>query len=1005
MTLEKGIDSNTTSVCKDITDLIEIDPLCKKKFKNPKIGYLNINTLQNKIVDLRSIAQDIDFTFLAIAETKLNNSYPSAQFIIDGYYNPNEFRRDRPYNNGGGLIIFIKKGIPCKRLRKFEHEDIEAIIVEMHIGSRKWCIISIYRSEDVTPVVFLEKLSQSLDQILDSYENIVIIGDININSLDKTSAKFRHLSDFCDSYDMKNLIKEPTCFQSETPTSIDIILTNKPGCFMHTKSVVNGLSDYHSLVMTMSKAQISKLDPIHIKYRNFKDFDEEAFKLELDHGLKQINFDQDSNDFGKFLAVFERITEKHAPMKTKVLRGNDAAFMSNALRREIKHRSHLRNKARKENTAASRRAYCSQRNKCTKLRREHINSHLKNGLSKGRNSKSYWKTINPFLTNKGTHGNEDYILEENNILVKDANRIGEIFIDYYTNIVEQATGVPPVNIPHPENGDLIDTILSHYENHASIIAIKNMNLNDTFSLPLADEKDIEEIMKRLDTSKATGIDTIPARLVKISANVTHKPLTKILNKSILLDHFPNQMQVGKITPIYKSGKENSRLNKKDYRPVSVLPAFSKVFERYILNQMLEHVNAILSDKISAYRKGYSSQHVLLKLTEEWRKHLDNNQTVGAVLMDLSKAFDCIPHELLIAKLSAYGFDTKTLKFLLSYLKGRKQSVNIKGNLSPYMDILAGVPQGSILGPVIFNIFINDMTDIFDKCSLNNFADDNTLDAHASSISELVNSLEEDSQKAIDWFKTNHMIANPDKFKAIIIEKSGRDTSGIELNINDEKIHTQNEVTLLGVTIDNKLSFSTHISKICKRAASQLNSIKRLKRHFDIETKKHLTKTFVLSQFNYCPLVWHFCGNASIHKMEKIQERALRFVFNDYRSEYNELLETNGESTLYLKRVQKMAQEVYKAINNQSPKYVKELLSERNSRYSNRRPLDLYIPRVNQQKFGYRSYKFEAPSLWNTLPLEIRKAENFHEFKQLINSWTGPSCRCSFCTDSGDNTSF
>ena len=116
------------------------------KFKNPKIGYLNINTLQNKIVDLRSIARDIDFTFLAIAETKLNDSYPSAQFFIDGYYNPQEFRKDRTYNSGGGLLLYIKKGIPCKRLRKFEHEDIETIVVEMHIGNRKWCVISIYRN-------------------------------------------------------------------------------------------------------------------------------------------------------------------------------------------------------------------------------------------------------------------------------------------------------------------------------------------------------------------------------------------------------------------------------------------------------------------------------------------------------------------------------------------------------------------------------------------------------------------------------------------------------------------------------------------------------------------------------------------------------------------------------------------------------------------------------------------------------------------------------------------
>jgi len=998
-------DIESTIICEDTTDLIEIDPLCRKKFKNPKIGYLNINTLQNKIVDLRSIAKDIDFAFLAISETKLNDSYPSAQFLIDGYYNPHEFRRDRPYNSGGGLLVYIRKGIPCKRLRKFEHPDIEAIIVEIQIGSRKWCVISIYRSEDVTPGIFIEKLSKSVDQILDSYENLIILGDININSFDKSASKFRHLGTFCDTYGMTNLVKEPTCFQSETPTSIDVILTNKPRSFMHTKSIVNGLSDFHSLIMTMLKAQVSKLDPVQINYRNFKDFDEIAFKLELSQSLNAIDFDQDTNDYNKFLAIFQGSLERHAPMKSKTLRGNDAPFMTNALRREIKHRSRLRNIARKENTGEAKRAYCSQRNKCTKLRRASIKSYFKRGLSMGRNSKSYWKTISPFLTNKGTHGNEDYILEENNVLVRDPNSIGDIFIEYYTNIVEHATGIPPVNIPSPENGDLIDTILSHYESHPSILSIQNMDLNSTFKLPLANEKDIENIIKNLDTSKAMGIDNIPARLVKQSADVIYRPLTKILNKSIEKDNFPDPMQIGKITPVYKSGKENSRLNKKDYRPVSVLTVFSKIFERYILNQMLEHVNTILSDKISAYRKGYSSQHVLLKLTEEWRKHLDRNQIVGAVLMDLSKAFDCIPHDLLIAKLSAYGFDKNTLKFFLSYLKGRKQSVNIKGKLSSFMDVLAGVPQGSILGPVIFNIFINDMQNIFDKCCLNNYADDNTLDTHASTVPELVDSLEKDSQKAINWFKSNHMIANPDKFKAIIITKNGSDTSGIELKINDDIIHTQKEVMLVGVTLDNKLSLAPHISTICKRAANQLNSIKRLNKHFDAETKKHFVRTYVLSHFNYCPLVWHFCGNGSIHKMEKIQERALRFVFNDYTSEYKDMLQRNGESTLYLKRVRIMAQEVYKAINNQSPKYVKELLSERNSRYSNRRPLDLYIPRVNQEKFGYKSYTFEAPSVWNSLDLEIRKAENLNDFKKLINSWTGPSCRCNFCNNSGDELLF
>ena len=916
------------------------------------------------------------------------------------YNNLQDFRRDRTYNNGGGLLVYIKKGIPCKRLRKFESEDIETIVVELHLGSKKWCALSIYRNEDTSPASFLDKLSTSLDRILDEYENVLIIGDININSFDKSSSKYKHLESFCETYNFSNLIKQPTCFQSENPTSIDLILTNKKGSFMHTKSIMNGLSDHHSIIMTMLKAKMSKLAPTKIQYRSFKDFDENAFCRDLGEALEAMDSDQDPDydDFSTFSEIVTDITNKHCPIKTKILRGNDAPFMTKELRRAIMYRSKLKNKLRKENTPSARKEYKVQRNKCTKLRRENVSNYFKEALEKGSNSKSYWKEIKPFLTDKGSHGNEDFVLEENNKLIKDPNQIANIFVDYYTNILEISTGKPPVDIPIPENEDLIETILSHYENHSSIKAIKNMSINSTFKIPLANEETIERIMKKLDTSKATGIDKIPVRLVACSANVTKRVLTKIINKSISKNEFPKLMKIGKIIPIYKGGKDASRLNKKYFRPVSVLTAFSKVFERYILEQMLEHVNVILSDKISAYRKSYSTQHVLLKLTEEWRKHLDNNKVVGAVLMDLSKAFDCIPHELLVAKLSAYGFEKNTLKFFLSYLKGRKQATNIKGNLSPFMDILAGVPQGSILGPVIFNIFINDMHDIFEKCELRNFADDNTLDGHAQTQRELIDILEIDSKKAINWFDENHMIANPDKFKGIIVHKDGRDTSGIELSINNEIIKSSKDVLLLGITIDNKLSFSKHISEICKKSANQLNSIKRLKKHFNTEAKKNLVKAFVLSQFNYCPLVWHFCGNGSIHKMEKIQERALRFVYNDYDTNYNSLLEINNESTLYLKRVRLMAQEVYKAMSNQSPKYTQDLLGHRNSRYSNRRPLDLYVPKVNQTKFGYKSYSFEAPTIWNSLPTEIRRVENLELFKTLIKKWKGPSCRCNYCDD-------
>ena len=464
------------------------------------------------------------------------------------------------------------------------------------------------------------------------------------------------------------------------------------------------------------------------------------------------------------------------------------------------------------------------------------------------------------------------------------------------------------------------------------------------------------------------------------------------------------MKYGKISPIYKSPTAGSRQNKADHRPVTVLTVFSKIEERYIFNSLINFTDSILSDKISAYRKGYSTQHVVLKLTEEWRTYLDKNETVGAVLMDLSKAFDCLPHELLIAKLAAYGIEKQTLELIYSYLKERKQTVGIKGKLSMFLEIIAGVPQGSILGPILFNIFINDFIDIFKTADIHNFADDNTLAAHSRISSEVIESLEDESDVAIDWFTVNHMIANPGKFKAVILKKDGTDTTGTTLRINNKSVDSSSDVRLLGVTIDNKLNFSKHISELCRKAASNINALKRFKKYISDNDRKLVGNAYVLSYFNYCPMVWHFCGKGDIHKIEKIHERAIRFMTDDYTSDYADLLLNENESTLYLKRVRIIAQEVFKSLNGLNPGYTRDILRDRPSRYPSRKPLDLYIPKVNQIKFGYRSYTYEAPTIWNSIPIEIRKTVNFSTFKKMLKSWNGPTCRCNFCKyNINDNT--
>lgn len=368
---------------------------------------------------------------------------------------------------------------------------------------------------------------------------------------------------------------------------------------------------------------------------------------------------------------------------------------------------------------------------------------------------------------------------------------------------------------------------------------------------------------------------------------------------------------------------------------------------------------------------------------------------GAILMDLSKAFDCIPHDLLLAKLEAYGVTEQSRNLLQSYLSNRHQRVKLGDHISSWLQIIKGVPQGSIMGPLIFNIFINDIFLFIENITLYNYADDNTASYANKNLSTMKSVLENESNNLLKWFNDNQMQANPEKFQAIAIGKK----TFSELKsfaVANSNIDCEETVRLLGVELDYQLNFDEQVSRICQKVSKQLNVLQRISKFLSEETRLIVFKSFIRSNFNYCPVIWHFCSKANTEKLEKLQHRGLKIVFNDYSSSYSDLLNRVNLPTLHLGRLRTIAIETFKCMKDISPAYIRNLVNVKTSSYYFRYENTLQVPSVRTVTYGQRSFRFEAARVWNNLPNELRKVTHFREFQRLVHTWTGPTCGCAIC---------
>ena len=442
--------------------------------------------------------------------------------------------------------------------------------------------------------------------------------------------------------------------------------------------------------------------------------------------------------------------DKHAPKKQKVLRAKNKPYMNKDLSKAIKSRSRLKNIANKTKKETDINKYKSQRNRVVKMNRKLKRDFYKSVDPKKINTDTkFWKMVKPMVSNVNPMEQKIILIEGEEILAKD-EEVAECLNTYFVNITDSLNLNASDNESNVEDSldSRIDTAIVRYANHQSILAIKEVAKNVTkFDFEHVNPWNVMEKIESFDCNKSVS-GNIPTNVLKQAKEVACPYVTDCINNSINDGIFPTELKMADVTSFFKSGEKTT---KKNFRPISILPCVSKVYERLLGDQLNEHFtsrNDILCNLLSGFRKGYSTQHALQIVIENWKRSLDSKGIVGTILMDLSKAYDCLPHDLLIAKLEAYGIERKSLKLIYSYLSGRKQRVKVASHYSSYKKIKIGVPQGSVLGPLLFNIFINDLFLINLQSDLCNFADDNTLYACGHSFESVVSKLENDLEKIL-----------------------------------------------------------------------------------------------------------------------------------------------------------------------------------------------------------------------------------------------------------------
>ena len=822
---------------------------------------MNINSIRGKKLELLAFLDFHQPHVVAIQETKIDSSIATSELFPETCpYSV--YRKDRNIH-GGGVMLLVHKDISHMPITELEN-DSESIWVKVFANKTSHFVASWYRPPGSTSEEF-QLFREQLDYIRTHHKgkklpSAHVLGDFNFKDIDwpdrlsksgstLSQSEGQILIDIMNDHGLEQMVHFPT----REKNTLDLILTTLPGQFQDVHSP-DKLSD-HDIVSGTLKMFIPPIKKPRRKVYLYQKGDYESMRKDTLQFSKEKYFNGHSDtrsvqeNFDLLTSFIQDSADKHIPSKTS-RSVSSIPWITPEIRRKIRRKNKTHAKAKKTGSS-------KLRSKFETLRRE-----IKADVRK------------------------QHDLYVNN-LVGDVKANPRDFYRYINSQKKDTQGIPPLKRKNGKgvaqsdlekaeefNGQFTDVFSKNEHTQVPLLDRSAPFMND-----IAISKDgVIKLLKGLNPSKALGPDELHPRVLKELATELGPVLAHLFQQSIDTGEIPKEWSLANICPLFKKSDRSLACN---YRPVSLTCVPCKLLEHIVCSNIMAHLDEykLLSDRQHAFRKGHSCETQLTTVINDWAKILDNRGQVDTFILDFEKAFDTPPHELLKSKLFGYGIGGKTLKWIDSFLCFRQQRVVVNGVKSDWAPVLSGVPQGTVLGPLLFSLYINDISsDIESEIRL--FADDCVCYREIKDEKDTMK-LQRDIDRLGSWARKWGMRFQPVKCNMMQLTRKRIKKIHASYTLEGTNLENVESIKYLGVTITSDLRWNTHVSNVCTKANRTLGFLRRNLHSCPQEVKEAAYKGLVRPVLDYGSSVWDPPGVVLQEELESVQKRAARFVTGNY----------------------------------------------------------------------------------------------------------------------------